>query len=86
MCEFPDEHHVKWHPAHRLAIYQRNLDWFDFWLRGRERGCAGCDAQYARWRDLRARAANAIDAPAPRPAQPATADAQASTSTSSKIR
>jgi hypothetical protein len=31
---FPDEHHVKRQPAHRLAIYQRNLDWFNFWLRG----------------------------------------------------
>ncbi|WP_313802591.1 Atxe2 family lasso peptide isopeptidase [Sphingobium sp.] len=32
---FPEEHHVKRQPAHRLAIYMRNLDWFDFWLRGR---------------------------------------------------
>jgi dipeptidyl aminopeptidase/acylaminoacyl peptidase len=31
---FPDEHHVKWQPAHRLAAYERNLRWFDFWLRG----------------------------------------------------
>ncbi|MFN3945630.1 MAG: Atxe2 family lasso peptide isopeptidase [Allosphingosinicella sp.] len=31
---FPDEHHVKWQPAHRLAVYRRSLDWFDFWLRG----------------------------------------------------
>jgi dipeptidyl aminopeptidase/acylaminoacyl peptidase len=29
---FPDEHHIKWQPAHRLAIYRRNLAWFDFWL------------------------------------------------------
>ena len=21
-----------WQPAHRLAIYRRNLAWFDFWL------------------------------------------------------
>ncbi|MDB5712524.1 MAG: putative peptidase [Sphingomonas bacterium] len=34
MFVFPDEHHYKWHPAHRLAIYRRNLAWFDFWLRG----------------------------------------------------
>jgi len=26
---FPDEHHVKWQPAHRLAVYRRNLAWFD---------------------------------------------------------
>lgn len=31
---FPNEHHVKWQPAHRLAAYERNLRWFDFWLRG----------------------------------------------------
>lgn len=31
---FPDEHHVKWQPAHRLAAYQRSIDWFNFWLRG----------------------------------------------------
>lgn len=33
MFVFPDEHHVKWQPAHRLAIYRRSLDWFDYWLR-----------------------------------------------------
>ncbi len=31
---FPNEHHVKWQPSHRLAAYERNLRWFDFWLRG----------------------------------------------------
>ena len=34
MFVFPGEYHVKWQPAHRLAIYRRALDWFDFWLRG----------------------------------------------------
>lgn len=29
---FPDEHHIKWQPAHRLAIYERNVAWFEFWL------------------------------------------------------
>jgi len=33
MFVFPDEHHVKWQPAHRLAVYRRSLDWFDYWLR-----------------------------------------------------
>ena len=32
---FPHEYHVKWQPAHRLAAYERNLQWFDFWLRGK---------------------------------------------------
>jgi dipeptidyl aminopeptidase/acylaminoacyl peptidase len=31
---FPDEHHIKWQSAHRLAIYNRSLDWFDYWLKG----------------------------------------------------
>ncbi|SEJ92094.1 Dipeptidyl aminopeptidase/acylaminoacyl peptidase [Sphingobium sp. AP50] len=31
---YPNEFHVKWQPAHRLAIYDRNIAWFDFWLRG----------------------------------------------------
>lgn len=30
---FPDEGHVKLNPHHRLAIYQRNLAWFDYWLK-----------------------------------------------------
>ncbi len=34
MFIFPGEHHVKWQPAHRLAVFRRSLDWFDFWLRG----------------------------------------------------
>ncbi|WP_454798426.1 Atxe2 family lasso peptide isopeptidase [Novosphingobium lindaniclasticum] len=35
MYVFPGEHHVKWQPAHKLAAYERNLAWFDFWLRGK---------------------------------------------------
>ena len=30
---FPDEHHIKWQPAHKLAVFKRNIQWFDFWLR-----------------------------------------------------
>ncbi|WP_222887015.1 Atxe2 family lasso peptide isopeptidase [Sphingobium sp. PNB] len=29
---FPNEYHVKWQPVHRLAVYERNLKWFNFWL------------------------------------------------------
>lgn len=29
---FPDEHHLKSGPRHRLAVYCRNLRWFGFWL------------------------------------------------------
>src|SRR3546814_20991989 len=30
---FPNEDHIKSQPAHRLAIYRRNLAWFNFWLK-----------------------------------------------------
>ncbi|MDF0544992.1 Atxe2 family lasso peptide isopeptidase [Sphingobium sp. H39-3-25] len=30
---FPNENHVKSEPAHRLALYRRNIAWFDFWLK-----------------------------------------------------
>jgi dipeptidyl aminopeptidase/acylaminoacyl peptidase len=50
---FPDEYHVKWQPAHRLAIYERNLDWFDFWLKGKVDPDPRKHAQFARWQALR---------------------------------
>lgn len=53
MFVFPDEYHVKWQPAHRLAIYKRNLDWFDFWLQDREYSDPARQAEYARWRIMR---------------------------------
>ncbi len=33
LFEYPGEYHAKWQPAHRLAVYRRSLDWFDYWLR-----------------------------------------------------
>lgn len=46
---FPDGPHIKTHPAHRRAIYERNVEWFEFWLASR-RNCDGSrDAQYERW-------------------------------------
>ncbi|MFA6117551.1 MAG: hypothetical protein WC729_26405 [Sphingomonas sp.] len=53
MCEFPDEHHVKWHPAHRLAIYERNLDWFDFWLQGKASSEPKRRNEIRRWEAMR---------------------------------
>ena len=50
---YPDEHHVKWQPAHRLAIYQRNLDWFNYWLRGQRPSLAPDHTEAAeRWKSL----------------------------------
>lgn len=53
MYIFPDEHHIKWQPAHRRAIYVRNLDWFSFWLKGQEDPDPTKQQQYHRWRSLR---------------------------------
>ncbi|MDF1835794.1 MAG: hypothetical protein P1U62_13075, partial [Alteraurantiacibacter sp. bin_em_oilr2.035] len=43
------ETHVKWQPAHRQAIYERSVEWFEFWLMDR----INCDParaqQYRRW-------------------------------------
>jgi dipeptidyl aminopeptidase/acylaminoacyl peptidase len=53
MHVYPDENHVKWYPAHRLSVYERNTDWFNFWLLGREDPAAHKAAQYARWRSMK---------------------------------
>ena len=50
---FPDEYHIKWQPAHRLAVYERTLDWFDFWLRGIEDPDPAKHDQYEHWRALK---------------------------------
>lgn len=53
MYVFPDEYHAKWQPAHRLAIYNRNIDWMNFWLQGREDSAPAKAEQYKRWRAMR---------------------------------
>jgi dipeptidyl aminopeptidase/acylaminoacyl peptidase len=54
MYVFPDEYHHKRQPRHRLAVYNRNFDWIEFWLRGVERDTTE-QSQYARWREMRVR-------------------------------
>ena len=54
---YPNEFHFKWQPAHRQAVYDRNLDWFSFWLQGREDPAPAKVEQYAHWRALRDRLA-----------------------------
>jgi hypothetical protein len=49
---FEDETHVKWQPAHREAIYERNVEWFEFWLMNRVNCTAGRAAQYERWKAM----------------------------------
>lgn len=50
MHVFPDEEHVFFHPAHRLAEYRRNLQWFQFWLLGTEAADPLDPGQFRRWR------------------------------------
>jgi len=52
---FPNEPHQKFQPKHKLAVYERNLDWFRFWLQGYEDPAPSKVAQYIRWRAMRER-------------------------------
>jgi dipeptidyl aminopeptidase/acylaminoacyl peptidase len=56
---YRQEYHNKVQPRHRLAVYERNIDWFSFWLRGHEDPAPAKQAQYAGWRTLRELAAAA---------------------------
>jgi dipeptidyl aminopeptidase/acylaminoacyl peptidase len=49
---FPDETHVKWQPAHRQAMYERYVEWFEFWLMNRVNCSADREPQYARWKAM----------------------------------
>lgn len=52
---YPNEYHIKWRPEHKLAVYERSIDWFNFWLRGVENTERKKLAQYSRWNKLRER-------------------------------
>lgn len=52
MFVFPGEGHVKWQPAHRLAVYERAIDWFDYWLNDK-RSFPDRAAEVKTWDDLR---------------------------------
>lgn len=54
MIVYPDELHNKYQPRHKRAVYERNLDWFRFWLTGEEDPAPGKSEQYDRWRHYRA--------------------------------
>ena len=53
MFIYPDERHEKNQPKHRYSIYERNVDWFNFWLREKEDSNPAKAEQYKRWRELR---------------------------------
>ncbi len=49
---FPLAPHIKVEPRQKLAVYQRNLDWFRYWLKGEVDPDPAKSAQYERWRLL----------------------------------
>ena len=51
---FPNEPHQKFQPKHKLAVYERNLDWFRFWLQGYQDPDPSKATQYARWQLMKA--------------------------------
>jgi len=53
---FPNEPHQKFQPQHKLAVYNRNLEWFRFWLQGYVDPDPLKASQYGRWEAMRASA------------------------------
>lgn len=54
MYVYPHEYHQIWQPIHRQAMYQRNVDWFRFWLLGEADTDPAKAAQYRRWEAMKA--------------------------------
>jgi dipeptidyl aminopeptidase/acylaminoacyl peptidase len=50
---YPNDSHVTEQPEHRYRSMQRNLDWFEFWLLGKENPTPSSGEQYDRWRRFR---------------------------------
>jgi hypothetical protein len=53
MHVFPKETHALMQPIHRLVNYERQLDWFRFWLKHEEAPEPFKRDQYVRWNKLR---------------------------------
>ena len=53
MFIYSGELHDKNQPKHRYEIYERNVDWFNFWLKDKEDRDPAKAEQYKRWRELR---------------------------------
>lgn len=49
---FPFASHLKTEPRQKLAVYQRNLDWFRYWLQDYVDPDPAKSGQYARWAKL----------------------------------
>src|SRR3546814_11710473 len=58
---YPDETHLFHQPLHRLSAMQENIDWFDFWLLGKEDDDPPKTGQYERWRNMQAKQGRGSD-------------------------
>lgn len=54
---YPEEPHLKYQPRHKLAVYERNVDWFRYWLQGHEDPDPAKSEQYAYWSSMRSNSA-----------------------------
>src|SRR3546814_13171280 len=63
MFVYPNEHHIKWQPANRLAVYERDIDWFAFWFQNDVDPDPAQAAEYDRWKEIGERRAVASRAP-----------------------
>lgn len=50
---YPDEAHIKVEPRHRAAVFDRNFDWFAYWLLDRRDPDPAKAEQYRAWDDMR---------------------------------
>ncbi|WP_407352493.1 Atxe2 family lasso peptide isopeptidase [Luteimonas sp. R10] len=50
---YPNETHRKYRPRTKLSAYERNLDWFRFWLQDYEDPAGPKGEQHRRWRAMR---------------------------------
>jgi len=64
---YANERHEKNQPKHRYEIYERNVDWFKFWLQNKEDSDPAKIEQYKRWRELRKMQENDLDTATPAP-------------------
>lgn len=62
---FPNEPHQKFQPKHKLAAYERNLDWFRFWLQDYEDPDPTKARQYSHWREMRETSSDGAEADSP---------------------
>ena len=59
MWVYPNETHQKYEPKHKLSVFERNLDWFRFWLQGVTDNDPRKKDQYTRWIGMRGKSEGA---------------------------